>query len=271
MDPWTLPAAGIQAYKHRKEIGEIWSAIAARLGKKSRIAVTGMAGVGKTLLVDHLSGSAYDQDYKPPGQSRTVEKTVRTVERRRLALTAIPGDPSAVRLAGFSETFRSGKPVSGVVHVVANGYTAKRAALTGAAVRERGITTLEEYRANERAQELDDLRETCSGLRDSMNEHHQPTWMVIAVNKVDLFTDDDELTAAQRHYTAPDGEFVAVLSELADKVGSDNFRWEARPACGWLEPFTWGERKIPSLLDRGQQSELVRQLAVAMKQHATAI
>jgi len=63
---WVLPVAK-EAYQHRDEIQKAWQKILAiLLGKKTKIAFTGMAGTGKTVLFDYLTDKAYKRDYKPP-------------------------------------------------------------------------------------------------------------------------------------------------------------------------------------------------------------
>lgn len=53
---WVLPAAK-ELYAHRAEVQSVWTRIQKQwLGQKRELVVTGMAGAGKTVLFDHLSG-----------------------------------------------------------------------------------------------------------------------------------------------------------------------------------------------------------------------
>ena len=92
MDPfWLLPVAR-EAYKSREEIKSGWGKITTRLrGRKSSIVFTGMAGVGKTVLLDYLSGTAYQPNYAPPGRSETVEKKQITAPKQRINALVVPG------------------------------------------------------------------------------------------------------------------------------------------------------------------------------------
>jgi DNA replication protein DnaC len=70
---WLLPVAK-EAYENRKDILSAWERISAWLAKKKGIAFTGMAGVGKTVLFDHLTGTAYKRGYILPLRSESLEK-----------------------------------------------------------------------------------------------------------------------------------------------------------------------------------------------------
>ena len=98
------------------------------------VAVTGMTGVGKTELVDHLCGRGSEAG-TPDAGSAVLERRVR--RGRRLTgfrFRVVPGDNAAARLGALDEVFHD-DPVDGVLHVVANGYATGRrpAGTTGAA------------------------------------------------------------------------------------------------------------------------------------------
>jgi len=71
---WLIPVAK-EAYKSRAQIATSWERALTHIkGKKIEIAVTGLSGAGKTVLLDHLTGQAFHRGYKPPGRSRSLEK-----------------------------------------------------------------------------------------------------------------------------------------------------------------------------------------------------
>ncbi len=86
-----------------------------------------------------------------------------------------------------------------------------------------------------------------------MQRHRKPFWIVIAVNKLDLFADDASLQAAQEHYANRKGEFLGVVDEFADQVGEDNLEWEVCPLSVFSEAFTWRSTTVTPKLDRSQQ------------------
>src|SRR4051812_36762858 len=118
MDPWTIPTAvGVQAYKHREEILSIWKRVSRYLrGEKAIIAVTGMPGTGKTVLLDHLTGRA-KEDYRPPGKSLRVESRLRRTKgmhRLRILFEVIPGQETPIRIQGLDDLFNAKRPVAGL-------------------------------------------------------------------------------------------------------------------------------------------------------------
>jgi putative protein kinase ArgK-like GTPase of G3E family len=95
---WVIPAIE-GAYKHRDEIVPLWEKIDAfLLGKKSRIAITGMPGVGKSVLLEHLTGEAYERNHPMPEQPSPNAETGRILARKkRILLSTIPGQETGAR------------------------------------------------------------------------------------------------------------------------------------------------------------------------------
>jgi hypothetical protein len=245
---WVLPAAKA-AYKNREEIISLWSRLTTYfLGKKSSLAVTGMAGVGKTVLFDHLSGEAYKHGYKPPGKSEEEESGKVSAKGKRIAFRTVPGDSASPRRESIDSLFLGKKPVDGVIHVVANGFVEVRKPVAQTAlVRDFGLDTLQKFRQFHLSEELKDLHETCELIRQSFKKHRKPSWLLVAVTKADLFY--GHIAAAEEYYSPEGGgDFSQRIKLLQSQVGSDNLRWDARPACAWLEDFEWNGEKQPGTL-----------------------
>lgn len=257
MDPaWVIPAAG-QAFKNRQDIASGWSRLLALLlGKKSQLVVTGMAGSGKTVLLDHLSGVAFSPEYEPPeGKSPEVDRKKLRRPGQRLGFAVIPGQEDGPnRLLGFDELFLGKKPVAGVIHVVCFGYNETRGEFAKEALEEIDLQTLRERRLK---QELEDLRATCAVIRSSWTRFRVPLWMLVVVNKVDLY--EDKLDEARRRYSErSEGEFVETIQELRENIGKDNFGWQAIPGCSWLESFRWGDQVVETKLVPSQRNQLLK-------------
>lgn len=258
---WVIPVIK-EAYDHRKEILSTWERISAALfGKKRRVIFTGMPGVGKTVLLDHLSGKAFNQGYQPPLTSTVVEAGKMRTRKERVRISVIPGQEAASRLVALNELFLGKKPVDGVVHVVANGFITLRGSATERALVEEGkLTTIDQYRAHQLRQELQDLEATCQIVRQSLLKHHKPTWMLIAVSKADLFY--ESVRQAENYYSpGGSGQFVDRLRRLQDQVGRDNFTWDAAPVSTWLEDFEWNKEKRLSILKTNDRDYLVASFA----------
>jgi hypothetical protein len=173
------------------------------------VAVTGMTGVGKTELVDHLCGR--------PGPSRTSESGSAVMERRvrrdrRLRgfrFRVVPGENAATRLGALDEVFYD-DPVDGVLHVVANGYATGRrpAGTTGSAVADR---------VEQLARELEDWTVTAHRIAAMAVRRPHPTWLVVVVTKVDLYPDsvEDAVHSYSPGSGTPFGDRIDELRALA--------------------------------------------------------
>jgi hypothetical protein len=249
---WLLPAAR-EAYKSREEIASGWGRIYATLfGGKKNIAFTGMAGVGKTVLFDHLTGTAYKPGYAPPPKSESAERGKIASRKKRLRVSVIPGQPAFPRLEELDKLFRGKKAVDGVIHVVASGFIDLRNAAAESALVETGVSTIKDFRRSQLLRELEDLEATCEIIRQAIYKHRKPAWMLLAVTKADLYY--DEMAEVERYYS-PDGRsrFIDRLKELQRQVGTDSFGWDALPVCSWLEDFHWNKQTQPSVLKPNQR------------------
>jgi GTPase SAR1 family protein len=263
-DPtWAIPIAG-QAIRNREEIAGLWARLMNTLrGKHSQLAVTGMPGVGKTVLLDHLTGQAFGPDYELPARSAQVERETLRRTGQRLGLAVIPGQRSSSnRLLGIDELFIGKKPVSGILHVVSFGYTETRSEFAMEAMRTRDLAAMRAIRLEE---ELEDLRATCQVIRTSWTHHRKPMWLIVVADKVDLYSDDESIKEAKTRYSRNAGSaFSSVLNELEAQIGQDNFDWHAMPACGWLEDFHWRDEMVESRLDMTQRNALLGRLGDAI-------
>ncbi|WP_164929510.1 hypothetical protein [Gloeobacter violaceus] len=243
---WILPTAS-ELYKRRKDIQTVFKKVSELFGRKT-IVFLGMKGVGKTVLLDYVTGKAYDRGYSPPMTSTKIEEG----REGRLVLRVIPGKETRYMLE--SELFLEETKVDGVVYVVANGFASIRNELAKASlIEDQNVDTLERYRELQLSSELHDLKGVCELLRSSIRRNQKPTWMVVAVTKVDLFY-NFAVEAAKYYSPYGNSQFVKTLHELQHRVGSDNFTWSALPVCGWLEDFTWNNQTQGSVL-KGEQRD----------------
>jgi hypothetical protein len=264
---WLLPA-GAHAWKSRDEISSVWQAIAnVLLGRKSRIAFTGLSGAGKTVLHDCLTGRAFEPDYAPlRAPSVEADKGTIRAKRKRLALTTVPGQAaSTTRAEVLEKVFDPKKPVDGVVHVVSNGFiefrdpTAREALVTRG-----GLNSLEKFRKRQLSEELSHLKEICTFVRRCQHKSQKPRWLIVAVTKADLFLSKMEKAKA-RYSPAGSGGFVDALDELVNQVGTDSLTWTAMPVCGWPEPFEWNGENVQSEMTVPQRAFYVRQMAETLR------
>jgi hypothetical protein len=191
------------------------------------VAVTGMTGVGKTELVDHLSGRAR-RGTVPESGSAVMERRVRRDRRMRgYRFRVVPGENAATRLGALDEVFHD-DPVDGVLHVVANGYaTGRRPAGTTGAV--------EVAREQQLEAELEDWTVTAHRIASMAVRRSHPTWLIVVVTKVDLYA--DRVEDAVRYYSPLSGTpFGDRLDELRALAGGAKLSIDVLPACSHLEP-----------------------------------
>ena len=175
---WALPAAK-GAWKNRKQVQSVWNTLITRLfGEKRSLAFTGMPGVGKTVLLDHMTGKAFKPGYEPPRQSEAAERGSFAAGGKRLALTVVPGQDSAPRAQALNSLFRGAAQPDGIVHVVAHGFVALRRRDAIQVLLDHGRDTLKKFLEYQRGQELDDLDETCREIRKAFqSESGRSGWL----------------------------------------------------------------------------------------------
>lgn len=264
---WAIPAAG-QAYEHREEIATAWESLVSLLfGKKRSIAITGMAGAGKTVLLDHLSGKAFDRSYAPAGTSKAAEQSKMPAGKRRLRLTTVPGQDSRPRVETLDELFTDDHAVDGVIHVVCNGFvTTREPNAERVLLEDLNLTSVQKYRDHQMGEELRDLEDTCDLIRASIRRTKSPKWILVAVTKVDLFHEVDQLRAAEQYYgVAAKSRFADRLRLLQNQIGSDNLDWGATPVCAWLDDFRWGGVTRHSRLTEAQRNALLTGFAKTLE------
>jgi hypothetical protein len=262
---WLLPAAkGL--WNHRSELRKSWANIASFIARsKAAIACTGLPGSGKSVLCDHLSGKAFTLNYRPPNRSTKVERGKMRAGGDKLIISVIPGQASPQRHQALDNLFHD-KPVDGVIHVVSNGFIELReASAKKVLVGSPGLTDVAAFRDHQMKEELADLDQTCEVVRQAYNRSRKPSWMLVAVAKIDLYY--PSLIQAESYYSQHESSnFSDRINELTRQVGSDHFTWSALPVCAWLDDFVWGDTTVPSNLKPHQRDHYLVAFAKALEE-----
>jgi len=247
--------ASLLLLKHKDDIrGLVGGGMRKFFGRKTTIAITGMQGVGKTVLLDHLTGKPYKivgkeikYDYTPPLQSQASETGKAKAKKKRIVLTTVPGQDAEPRHIAIDKLFNTREPVDGVIHVVGNGYARVRTESgRRALIRDLGVDTVEKYRTHQLERELTDLKDTCDAIRAGHKKRHMPKWMIVAVDQVDLYQ-DTVLDVRDYYSRESNSQFARMIKELKTQVGTDFFRWDDTvPVSAFLDAFEWNNAKVES-------------------------
>jgi predicted GTPase len=125
---WVIPTfqavgTGVGLYANRKAIQDVLQQLSNRFTSKTRIAVTGMSGVGKTVLIDYILGRG-GTGYRTPLTSQSAEYEVVKIEDKNLEFIIVPGQEQSPRREALAELDKN--PPDGIIHVLANGYAHDR-------------------------------------------------------------------------------------------------------------------------------------------------
>lgn len=246
---------GTRLYGYWKQIAAAWG------GKKKRIMITGMEGVGKPTLFDYMTGKAYAKGYRAPTTSLAAETGHLKSPDGQHGLIVIPGQESKPRVDAIAATVKGKNPPDGVIHVVANGFATSttRDQSTTTGVKDRAkLKSIEAYQRYQREREIRDLEQLCGWIRYAQREHRKPCWLLLVVTKYDLFPTGANIDRA--YFPGGNSSIVQKLDELTHQVGSDNFTWRTAQVCTHLEDFTWDDQTIKSGMTIVQRDTLIEEL-----------
>lgn len=260
---WATPVsltvrAGKLAFDNRHTIQRYWTLAKAYVDAGStQVVVTGMPGAGKSLLNAQMHGRARDLYFEEPGESTKVETDAVTLGEWTKLVRVLPGQ-AGYRTHGEIRAFQDNGKLEGVIHVVDFGYSAPRdQTLAESLVKNDGLETIEQLRARNLSLEIDSLKLELANIRKLLAQHSSLKWLLIAVNKVDLYP--DQLNLALSHYH-PDGSsaFGQALRSLQHDVGKDNLGIYVAGSCAYEADFKWNGAVAPSSLPRKDQDLILR-------------
>ncbi len=204
------------------------------------VAVTGLGGSGKTVLVHQACSRK--ADYAPLDfESPTVEKQSWRSGLSGMRFRIVPGGDVAARRAGFEQLFHS-DPVDGVVHVVADGLATARPGAPE--TRDPGLT-LDAHRARQREREVEDFRETATHIASLVGTSRRPVWLLIAVTKTDLLHPQVAADVVENYYSLHGhSPFAEVLRDLRRRVGDAGLTTAVMPVYALAEDFEFGGERI---------------------------
>ncbi|QOD82208.1 GTPase domain-containing protein [Chromobacterium haemolyticum] len=260
----TVARAAMQGYKHRHLIQEYWTKLLAKIDMGSTdIVVTGHSAAGKSYLVSQLHGRAREIFFEEPKESIKTEVEAVTIGEWTQLIRVLPGQLGR-RVSGEIKSIDDNVKLNGIIHVVDFGFVAPRD-LTQARllVETDNIDTTDKLREHNLKLEIHDLDMLINSILKSRKKHGMPNWLVIVVNKIDLFKNN--LDKALLHYH-PDGsgEFGKRLKKLQSELGSSSFGVHILPACANETDFSWNGETTNSALNKNEQEEILRTLVTSL-------
>lgn len=236
----------ITAYKNRFNIQKLWKRTKVFLNMgDTEIAVLGRPGVGKTVLLAQLTGTASDLSYKLPLASKQVETDVIRFGNPSRIVRVVPGHANADRYHALEEIFHKHEHLEGLIYVTDWGYTPIRDTELARQLVMQGRTSVEEMRAHFLDAELKDLEEVLARLRAAKINGRGPKWVLVVVNKADLFW--DQLHEAESYYHPESGSaFAKIIANLQNEVGKLNIEFGIVPACAWPTEYKWQDHIVAS-------------------------
>lgn len=240
----------VYAYKYRKIIQEHWKKMQVSIGwGKPSVIITGRAGVGKSVLASHYHGEANTQDWNEPGTSSDVEIKPITIGDWTKIVAVIPGQNNAERFKALDTALNKNKKLDGVIHVVDWGFTSIRdTAVRQEMIENGGFDSIEKIRHQNLSLELKEFESLLEKLKMSIISERGPSWLVIAVNKVDLFK--DKINEAERYYNPEcSSSFTDIINNFFETVGRIKVKVVYLPVCPMPETFEWNGQNISPQID----------------------
>lgn len=263
MMEWTTPLsfslrAGKLAYDHRHKLQRCftWIKVYFDIGS-TQVVMTGVPGAGKTLLSGQMDEKGRGLYFDKPGESVNVEVTSLTLGNLSKVLRVLPGQ-MGYRTRGEIDAYQKNKGLEGVIHVVDFGYSSPRDAVLAQSLINDGFTTVEELRQRNLQLEIDALRHELANIRRLLVQSQNLKWLLIAVNKVDLYP--DRVAQALSHYhPAGDSVFSTALRELQNEIGKNNLSIYIAQTCAKQTDFTWNGEVAKSSLPHDKQDDILRE------------
>jgi hypothetical protein len=251
---WTLTAL-MTGWEYREQISGVYGKTKELLHlNKLRIAMMGLSGSGKSTLIDDFEGLTGRVGYAPPGPSLDTDTgSSKNHLKRRAKFLAVPGANAAFRTASVNEVFE--KPVVGIIHVVANGYSTIRESVTQQLLISRGVDSPEKLRELQLSEEAREFGEVANIIRGHYAEHKHRIFLSIVVNKYDLFSMSAEPVRAHYHMSGS-SPFAEHVRQLQAAIGSDNIQITLDPVCAWPDDFVWNGHTVKTTLSRADRDRL---------------
>lgn len=235
----TIVRTPIAVYTRRADINRWWKQLLVWAGSgATNVVVTGAAGSGKTTFALSLHGQIREYEWSDPKVSNSVERHAISLGDWTRIFSVIPGQGIRDRELGLTEAFQKHGSLEGVIHLVDFGFTTIRTDVAMCKLIESGVNSTQKVREFNMENELQEFRRICDSIVNSVTNGRGPKWLIIAVNKADLFLENLE-QAKMYYHPEGDGKFAVEVNKLLMRVGTDQLICKVIPLCSNLKPFEW--------------------------------
>ncbi len=207
---------------------------------RRRVVVAGIAGSGKSILVDRLAGRIGDF-YQRPDNTIAVEDRKAHLGGVIYQLIDTRGQRTVTDLNDVSK-------IKGIIWVLSNGLAE--------------TDTISPYELKDivektRAYEIEKLKEGLTFIREKCRKGK--IWVLVALTKYDLYQSYLDLTETKRSAEQELRERASQIQKelvVTKNLLGSNFAFDVVPFVGFSSDFRIGQRELPSKIDSQFEREL---------------
>ncbi len=237
----------LNAYKYRHSLQKWWKHFLVYMNQgDTNIAVLGRPSVGKSVLTSYLYGETNNLSWELPETSKDVESSAFTLGNWTNIVRVIPGQTTNERYLAINEAFNKSSKLEGIIYVADWGFTDVRdKIIKQQMIEQEGLETIRDIREFNLNLELEDFKQICKEIEKAYAIGKSPKWLLIIVNKADLFFKDSTLNLAQKYYH-PKGNsaFSKIIKSTVNIIGEQRFKCAAIPFCSFEKDFIWNNEKV---------------------------
>lgn len=264
----------VYIYKNTETIAHYYKKAQVLLDRgQTNIVILGRAGVGKTVLLEKLDDQIGFKFNLPETSKKAEGKAIQIGNSTKIIRT-IPGQIDSTSLTAYDNAFLCNSELEGVIYVVDFGFNHVRGDVPRKQLIQNGILTLEEYRIDSLAKELEDYKAVCNRIKEYFIKNVEQgimgmKWMIIAINKADLFyqDQDEKNKAEQYYYLDSNSAFNLITHDFCVSLGKLNIKTVTLPVCSYPQNFEWnGEERKTNIGELQQQNDLIHALINQMNE-----
>lgn len=237
----------LNAYKYRHFLQKWWKNFLVYTNRgDTNIVIVGRPSVGKSVMASYLYGETNNLSWELPDTSKGVESNAFTLGDWTNIVRVIPGQTTNERYLGLNEAFSKSSKLEGIIYVADWGFTDVRDKIVKQQMIEKeDLDTIKAIRDFNLKLELEDFKIICKEIEKAFALGKAPKWLLIIVNKVDLFFENKTLNLAQKYYH-PKGNsaFSKVVQSTINIVGEQRLKCTSIPLCSFEKDFVWNKEKV---------------------------